>query len=208
MALLSTAFLRAVLDAEHYHHEQVRKGTDIPYVSHLFGVCSIVLEAGGTETEAIASLLHDAPEDSGGEPILHAIEANFGVEVATIVSECSDSMVERGNEKPDWLTRKKRYLDHLKTAGASTMLVSAADKLHNLRSIYADHRQMGDAIYNRFNAPEPKRESVLWYYASLRDVYRSQDSPADSRRLPLVAALSELLEQLGYSEISRVSGSV
>ncbi len=198
MALLSSAFLRAVLDAEHYHHEQTRKGTDIPYLSHLFGVCSIVLEAGGTENEAIASLLHDAPEDSGGELILHAIKANFGIEVATIVEECSDSMVEHGYKKPDWLSRKKQYLDHLKTAIASTMLVSAADKLHNLRSIYADHLQMGDAIYDRYNAPEPKRETVLWYYASLRDVYDSQDSPADSRRASLVKALSELLERLGY----------
>jgi (p)ppGpp synthase/HD superfamily hydrolase len=196
MALLSSAFLRAVLDAEHYHHDQVRKSTDIPYVSHLFGVCSIVLEAGGTETEAIASLLHDAPEDCGGEPILRAIEANFGLDVATIVEECSDSMVETGGAKPDWLTRKQRYLEHLKTAGRSTMLVSAADKLHNLRSIYSDHRQIGEAVWSRFNAPESKRDNTLWYYASLRDVYASDDSPPDPRRMPLVAALTELLDQL------------
>jgi len=198
MALLTSAFLRAVLDAEHYHHEQVRKQTDIPYVSHLLGVCSIVLEAGGTEAESIASLLHDAPEDCGGEPILRAIEANFGPEVAKIVEECSDSMVESGGIKPDWLTRKKRYLEHLRTASASTMIVSASDKLHNLRSIYADHRRIGEAIWERFSAPESKREHTLWYYASLRDVYASKDSPSDSRRGPLVDALSELLDQLGY----------
>ena len=78
------------------------------------------------------------------------------------------------------------------------MLVSAADKLHNLRSIHADYRQLGDAIYNRFNTPEPKPENVLWYYASVRDIYGSQHSPADLRRMPIVQALSELLDQLGH----------
>jgi (p)ppGpp synthase/HD superfamily hydrolase len=167
-------------------------------VSHLLGVCSIVLEAGGTEAEAIASLLHDAPEDCGGEPILRAIETNFGSEVAKIVEECSDSMVETGGIKPDWLTRKRRYLDHLSSASASTMIVSASDKLHNLRSIYTDHRRIGEEIWNRFSAPESKRDHTLWYYASLRNIYASEDSPSDSRRGPLVDALTELLNQFGY----------
>jgi hypothetical protein len=198
MAVLSSSFLRAVLDAEHYHHEQVRKETTIPYISHLLGVCSIVLEAGGTEAEAIAALLHDAPEDCGGEPVLQAIKANFGRDVAKIVEECSDSMVENAATKPDWLTRKKQYLEHLKTASASTMLVSAADKLHNLRSIYLDYLQIGAGIWTRFSAPEPKRDYTLWYYASLRDVYDNPESPKDARRLPLVRALDELLERLTY----------
>lgn len=195
---LSPAFLRALLDAEHYHHDQVRKGTDIPYVSHLLGVSSIVLEAGGTETEAIAALLHDAPEDAGGEPILRAIEANFGLEVATIVEECSDALPTKGQKKAAYVPRKQAYIEHLRNAGASTMLVSAADKLHNLRAIYTDFLQIGDAIWNRFSAPDPKKDHTLWYYGSLRDIYASPESPYDSRRTAMTEALTELLDRLGY----------
>jgi (p)ppGpp synthase/HD superfamily hydrolase len=195
---LSPAFLRALLDAEHYHHDQLRKGTTVPYFSHVIGVCSIALEAGATETEAIAALLHDAPEDAGGEPILKAIEANFGSEVAEIVRECSDSLTAKGEKKAPWPDRKKAYLEHLKTSGASAMLVSASDKLHNLRAISSDYRQIGDKIWDRFNAPDPTKEHILWYYGSLRDAYASDDSPRDPRRKPLVEALSDLLAHLGY----------
>jgi len=196
---LSPAFLRALLDAEHYHHDQKRKDTQIPYISHLLGVCSIALEAEATDTEAIAALLHDAPEDAGGELILKAIEANFGPEVAEIVRECSDSLTAKGEEKPPWLVRKKEYLTRLKTAGVSAMLVSASDKLHNLRAIASDRREIGDKIWDRFNTPEPKKDHSLWYYGSLRDVYASADSPSDPRRKRLVDAISDLLDQLGYT---------
>lgn len=195
---LSSAFLRALLDAEHYHHEQLRKKTNVPYISHLLGVCSIVLEAGGTETEAIAALLHDAPEDAGGKPILDAIKANFGIEVATIVEECSDALPAKGEKKAPWLERKRAYIKHLSGVGASTMLVSAADKLHNLRAIYSDFGQIGDKIWERFSAPEPKREHTLWYYCTLKDVYASVESPPDPRRTAATNALTDLLDQLGY----------
>jgi len=195
---LSPAFLRALLDAEHYHHDQLRKGTDIPYVSHLLGVCSIVLEAGGTETEAIAALLHDAPEDAGGKPILDAIKANFGTEVATIVEECSDALPTKGEKKAAWPEQKRTYIEHLSGAGASTMLVSAADKLHNLRAIYSDFGQIGDAVWQRFSAPDPKREHTLWYYCALKDVYASDESPRDPRRMATTDALTDLLDRLGY----------
>ena len=195
---LSPAFLRALLDAEHYHHEQIRKDTTIPYMSHLMGVSSLVLEGGGTEIEAIAALLHDAVEDAGGEPILRAIQANYGDEVATIVEACSDASPARGEEKPPWVTRKKVYFGHLITVGASTMLVSAADKLHNLRSIYSDYCEIGIEIFERFNTPTPKRDHVLWYYGSLRDIYERPESAFDSRRARLFSGLTELLERLGY----------
>lgn len=192
--------MRALLDAEHYHHEQARKGTDIPYISHPLAVCSLVLEAGGTETEAIAALLHDAAEDAdaGGELILRAIEANYDAEVATIVSECSDALPGKGEEKPPWLKRKQTYISRLRDAGASSMLVSAADKLHNLRAIYSDFQELGDRIWNRFNAPEPKKEHVLGYYGSLQGVYVDSESPRDPRRKRITDAVADLLTSLGY----------
>lgn len=38
------------------HGGQMRKGSDVPYASHLLGVASLVLEAGGDEDMAIAGL--------------------------------------------------------------------------------------------------------------------------------------------------------
>lgn len=199
MTRLSDAFAAA----SRYHAGHVRKGTRIPYVSHLMSVCAIVLEAGGTETEACAALLHDAAEDvtipgMGGEDVLREIAAQFGDEVAAIVRACSDVLPEAGVEKPPWLQRKQQYLLHLGDAGASTLLVSAADKLHNLRSIAADERVHGAALWERFSAPPDKRLNSLWYYRSLLEVYLSADTPADPRRDAVAQQIGEILERLEF----------
>ena len=137
-------FDRGLAYAVDVHRGDLRKSTAVPYVAHLLGVCSIVLENGGDEDEAIAALLHDAAEDHGGHEQLKTIAARFGPEVAQIVAECSDALVEEGADKGEWLERKRRYIAHLRSIGAvrpGTLLVSAADKLYNLRSIHADlHR--------------------------------------------------------------------
>jgi len=127
--------------ATRLHDGQVRKGTDIPYLSHLMAVAALVQENGGDEEQVIAALLHDGPEDQGGEPILNEIQLRFGDRVAAIVAECSDTFEER---KPPWLDRKRRYLEDLETASEATLLVSAADKVHNLGCITRDFRTVGD----------------------------------------------------------------
>jgi (p)ppGpp synthase/HD superfamily hydrolase len=150
------------------HRGQVRKGTTIPYVSHLLAVCVIVLEHGGREDEAIAALLHDGPEDQGGSATLEAIRSRFGDAVADIVAECSDTF-ER--PKRPWAERKQRYLARLDRDGVppSVLLVSAADKLHNLRSTLSDFEAFGDALWDRFRGSPAQQ---VWYYSALADVYR------------------------------------
>jgi (p)ppGpp synthase/HD superfamily hydrolase len=89
--VLSVRFEDALVYASLVHRNQRRrKPMQIPYVSHLLGVASIVLEFGGDEDEAIAALLHDAPEDQGGERELEQIRSRFGDRVAAIVAGCSD----------------------------------------------------------------------------------------------------------------------
>lgn len=149
------------------HDGQVRKGTSIPYVSHLIAVSSIALEHGATENEAIAALLHDAVEDAGGLPTLDMIRTRFGAEVADIVDGCTDAYEE---PKPAWRPRKEAYLAHLATAAPSVRLVSNSDKLHNARSILSDLRVHGPALWGRFTAP---KEGTLWYYRSLVQAFAS-----------------------------------
>src|SRR5207247_10818469 len=99
--------------AAEVHRTQFRKGTAIPYVSHLLAVCSLVLEDGGGEDEAIAALLHDAVEDQGGRGRLEEIRRLFGDHVADIVEGCTDADT---IPKPPWRERKEAYIAHFRSA--------------------------------------------------------------------------------------------
>ena len=161
MTQLSPRFSVAVTFAAELHRDQFRKGTAIPYLSHLLGVASLALEHGADEDEAIAAVLHDAIEDQGGATTEATICRMFGSRVAEIVRACSDTDVQ---PKPPWRERKDAYLRHLRSADASTRLVSASDKLHNARAILSDLRSHGAAVWTRFNAAPA---DILWYYQSL-----------------------------------------
>ena len=158
---MTPAFDEAFRLAREVHGRTLRKGTAIPYIAHVLGVTAIALEYGATEAEAIGALLHDTVEDGGGEARLAEIRARFGDEVGDIVLGCSDSLSEDPEQKAPWRERKEAYLRHLEHASASVCLVSAADKLHNVRAILRDVREIGDAVWDRFNGG---REGTLWYY--------------------------------------------
>ncbi len=162
----SKRFEEALIFAFRVHDGQLRKGTRIPYIAHLLGVASIALEYGAGEDEAIGALLHDAVEDQGGRSMLEEIRRRFGQTVAQIVDECTDSYTD---PKPPWRARKEQYLAHIDSASASSRLVSASDKLHNVRSILRDYREMGEGLWKRFHAG---KEEILWYYGSLIQAFR------------------------------------
>jgi (p)ppGpp synthase/HD superfamily hydrolase len=167
---LSTRYDGALVYTHQLHRDQERKGSGIPYVSHLIAVSSLVLEAGGDEDEAIAGLLHDSLEDQGDRTSYEEIASRFGDRVAMIVRACSDTEVV---PKPPWRSRKEAYIAHLESVDDGVLRVSRADKLHNARSILADLLTVGPAVWERFNQP---RDQVLWYYRGLADTF--------ARRLP------------------------
>ena len=168
---LGPRFLKAFLFAAEKHAGQVRKASTTPYIAHLMGVASLVLEFGGDEAMSIAALLHDVVEDCGGTAMLQEVKRRFGTRVAKMVDGCTDSDT---FPKPPWRERKENYLRHLKSADADTWLVSAADKLNNVRSILSDYREVGESIWERFNG---RREGTLWYYrALLKEFQRGKPS--------------------------------
>jgi (p)ppGpp synthase/HD superfamily hydrolase len=178
--MLGPAFDEAVAYAIEIHRRQVRKATDIPYVTHLFAVCSHVLEDGGTEAEAIAALLHDAVEDQGGQRQLAEIDRRFGADVARLVEALSDAVPASGEDKPPWRERKEAYLVRLADEPPDVLRISLADKLHNARSIEADWEQIGDAVFDRFNA---HKTDQAWYFGELLGIFeaglpRSRNLPA------------------------------
>lgn len=188
---LTKRFDDALLMATRLHGRKTRKGTGIPYVSHLLAVASIVLENGTCEDEAIAALLHDGPEDCRGRETLEEIHRDFGEQVEKIVKACTDTF-ER--PKPEWRPRKEEFIASLPDKPEGALLVCLADKLHNARSILADYRSLGEKLWDRFTG---KKEGTLWYYRKITDVYKKIGNPK----------LAHLVEELDrvVREVERLS---
>lgn len=178
-------FLKAVELANELHDGQPRKGTAIPYIAHLLAVTALVLEHGGTEDQAIAALLHDAVEDSGGAPTLARIRASFGDYVADIVSACSDT---DQKPKPPWKERKERYIASLSHHGPDVLLVSLADKVHNARAILADYRLHGESLWGRFKAGKSEQ---LWYYRALCEAFKGSNQQLWTQLNDAVTAIEQ-----------------
>jgi (p)ppGpp synthase/HD superfamily hydrolase len=173
--VLTARFSDAVEYARQLHTEY-RKGTGIPYMAHLLGVAALVMgEAGGrvpvTEDMVIAALLHDAVEDHGGLPRLREIEGRFGPEVSRMVEGLSDTFAEDHNKKEGWDERKTSYIDRLRREPDDVLLISAADKLYNAKSILDDYRQIGAKVFDRFKRGADQQ---LWYFDKLLEVFRER----------------------------------
>jgi (p)ppGpp synthase/HD superfamily hydrolase len=164
--VLTRRFEEALLYATRLHADQTRKGSAIPYISHLMAVSALTLEYGGGEDEAIAALLHDAVEDQGGAETRAEILRLFGSRITAIVDGCTDT---DQSPKPPWRARKQAYIDHLRTASKPVRLVSACDKLHNARSLAKDYRACGESLWDRFTGG---REGTLWYYRAIVQAFQ------------------------------------
>jgi (p)ppGpp synthase/HD superfamily hydrolase len=181
---LSRKFISALSYAARLHAKQIRKRTERPYIGHLLGVASIVIEYGGDEEMDIAALLHHAVEDQGGLPRLREIRRKFSERVAEIVDGCTDAYSE---PKPPWLQRKKDYIARVAREAADVRLVSAADKLSNSREILHDVRGHGVSVYDRFTG---KKDGTLWYYRALITAFRAAGNN------PLIDELDRVVGEL------------
>ena len=182
--ILSSRFDFALTFASDLHRDQVRKGSNVPYISHLLGVCSLVLEYGGDEDSAIAALLHDAIEDQGGLPTRDKIQQHFGENVSAIVEACTDAYE---TPKPPWRERKEAYIHHVPEMSDQVALVSAADKLHNVRSIIKDWHEIGEKIWDIFSV---SKEKTLWYYRELAVAFYKR------KPTPIAAELKRTVREL------------
>ncbi len=148
--------LDAVDFASEAHKKQVKKASDIPYISHPLSVGLLLLKYEAKDIEAIAGILHDVIEDTDKtyEDILEA----FGKEVADIVLECSE------DKNLSWEERKAQHIKHAEHASTSTKRVMAADKLSNLYSIKKDYAIYGENFWHRFQRGKEKQK---WYYSEM-----------------------------------------
>jgi (p)ppGpp synthase/HD superfamily hydrolase len=164
--MYSERVVKAFEFAHELHASQRRKGSDVPYLTHVLAVAALVGEHRGDEDQFIAALLHDAAEDCGGQETLSRIRDAFGDTVAGYVKACSDSLT---TPKPPWRERKEKHLAALREAPLEVRLLIAADKLHNARSIARDLGEVGESLWTRFKGG---RAGTLWYYGAMLDFLR------------------------------------
>lgn len=133
---------QAIRAAAVLHNDQVRKGSaPFPYITHLFAVALIVADYCDEEDVFIAALLHDTVEDT--DYTLEEVQQDFGGRVREYVDGVTEELVDKNGEKLSWKERKHRYIKRLKSAPEGSLMVAAADKIHNMRSAieeyYDDH---------------------------------------------------------------------
>ena len=184
-AKLTTKFEQALIYATQLHANQTRKVDKIPYISHLMSVSALILEAGGSEDEAIAGLLHDAVEDQGGKATREEIRQKFGETVVEIVDGCTETDI---TPKPPWKQRKIDYIDNIRNGSDSVKLVSLADKLHNARSLLIGYQNQGDKLWDYFSG---SKEDKLWFYGELLEIYQQGNINF------MTVELERILQELG-----------
>ena len=175
------------------HQNQIRKSTQIPYISHPLAVASIALEFGASEDQAIAALLHDAIED-GGIKYANIIKAQFGDHVHDLVQGCTDGTPDHSGQKAPWIERKTTYLKHLQEASDEVLLVSCSDKLHNARAIVSDLINEGPSVFERFSSTP---EQTLWYYRQLATIFNNRKAPP-AKALESAVSQMEALSQSAW----------
>lgn len=180
----SPRLLRAINVAATAHDGHYRKGTDIPYFSHVVSVMHLLSTVTDDEDVLIAGLFHDILEDVPERYSEERMRAEFGDRVVELVKG-----VTKDENISDWQERSNAYLEHLLRAEDGSVLVSVADKLHNLLSILADHEEIGEDLWGRFNSG---RDNQKWWYRSVHEL-AAQRLPGN----PLVEKLGEKVAVLG-----------
>lgn len=143
------------------HREQNRKDILMtPYFTHLVGVMILIAEGKGDEDTLIAGLMHDSIEDVAGYTYKKLVE-DCGVEVANIVNSVTEvrdvSIVE--DRSLSWLTMKANYLESLRSGSDKSVLVSCADKTHNLMTLMSNYEKEGEEFLKRFSS----MRNTLWF---------------------------------------------
>lgn len=175
--VLTTRLQKAIDTACRLHLNQVRKADkDLPYISHPFSVAWILSRYTRDEVVIIAALLHDVLEDVPNYRY-NDLEKDFGAEVAKVVRELSEDKdpSEKHGNRATWHYRKKKYLEELARHGEKTLMVCAADKMHNVRTMIASYERLGEDLWTKFNAPADRK---IWFYEEILKVLRRRlDNP-------------------------------
>ena len=184
---LNTELLdRAIIFAVHAHAGTERRGKGYPYIVHPMETVEIVATMTADQELLAAAALHDTVEDT--DVTVEQLKAEFGERIASLVADESDVMPEGMTEEASWHQRKQTAINRLSKASHDAKMVALGDKLSNMRAIARDYAEIGDALWNRFHAKDPKDHE--WHYRGLAD------------------ALRELSDTYAYQEFERLINQV
>lgn len=161
--ILTPRLDEAIKLASRLHSSQVRKDSfQTPYISHLVGVAVLISSVTDDEDIIIAGLLHDSLEDVPGYSYDQLV-VDCGKRVADIVSHVTEPLDanKADDEQLPWLARKEVYLEHLRSGGVESAIVSSADKIHNTESFMRDFAKEGEAYGHRFGSSIKNR---IWFH--------------------------------------------
>ena len=184
---LNTELLdRAIIFAVRAHAGTERRGKGYPYIVHPMEAVEIVATMTADQELLAAAALHDTVEDT--EVTVEQLRAEFGERIASLVAEESDAIPEGMTEEGSWHQRKQAAIDRLSKASHDAKMVALGDKLSNMRAIARDYAELGDTLWNRFHAKDPKDHE--WRFRALAD------------------ALRELSDTFAYQEFERLINQV
>ena len=163
---MSINIQKAIVFATLKHKNQKRKGTDIPYIVHPMEVMQILTDLRCAENIIIAGILHDTLEDTATTP--KEICDIFGQDILKIVQSESE------DKSKSWKERKQNTINHLKDASPESKIVCFADKFSNIRSMLRDKENIGQQLWQRFNAG---KDDIKWYYRSIAEALK--DTPTE-----------------------------
>ncbi len=188
---------KAIMVASRAHIGQERKTDNTPYISHPTAVAMILSEYTDNEDVIIAALLHDVLEDVKSHIYSKEQMVNdFGENIVKIVEEVSEDKDpdEEIGESKNWKERKQKYLDDLETDSEEAVMVCAADKIHNLMSLKVSYDEIGDKMWENFNAP---KEDKKWFYSEVVKICKEKLDNDIVQKLEEVFAASPLVTKKG-----------
>ena len=160
---LTSKVEKAISTAANAHRKQIRKGSGVPYIIHPFSVMLLASEVTDDEDTLVACLFHDILEDVPDMYSEKQMQQDYGENVVRIVRG-----VTKDDSIKDWHQRSEAYLTHLRNeAPEESVIVSLADKCHNLHAVLQDYDRIGDDIWDIFSS---NKQSQLWWYQSILQV--------------------------------------
>lgn len=162
----------ALLFAAKCHEGQLRKGTTRPYIVHPIETMEILSEMKADRSLLIAGLLHDTLEDTGATE--EEIIRHFGIEVGFLVAAHSE------DKSKSWEERKKNAIRQVREGSMRLKMLVMADKVSNLRSLYRDQKQIGEKIWERFNASKEKQK---WYYNAMKEALWEMKNDPETEKI-------------------------
>ena len=176
---------RAIAFAVLKHSGQVRKGTSLPYVTHVVEAMEIVSRLTEDEEIRAAAVLHDTLEDT--KTTKEELIQHFGERVAELVAAESENKREERPAEETWWIRKKETIDHLSEASTEVRMLTLGDKLSNVRAMYRDYQVVGEKLWDRFNMKDPAEQGK--YYRGLADIFGADEVLRDTPTCREYAAL-------------------